>query len=60
MLKCFVGMDLMWNDWYEDVRKSVVQCLGKISYGREVYDDFRERIVKGNEAIRLEVISKIG
>lgn len=53
-------MDLMWNDWHEDVRKSAAQCLGKTSHGREVHDDLRERIVKGNEATRLEAISKIG
>lgn len=50
----------MWNDWHEDVRKSAAQCLGKTSHGREVHDDLRERIVKGNEATRLEAISKIG
>ena len=53
-------MDLMWNDWHEDVRKSAAQCLGKTSHGREVHDDLRDRIIKGNEATRLEAISKIG
>ena len=50
----------MWNDWHEDVRKSAAQCLGKTSHGREVHDDLRDRIIKGNEATRLEAISKIG
>ena len=50
----------MWNDWHEDVRKSAAQCLGKTSHGREVHDDLRDRLIKGDEGIKLEAISKIG
>ena len=50
----------MWNDWHEEVRKAAAQTLGKTGHGRAVHDDLRDRILEGDERIRLEAISKVG
>ncbi|XP_053407054.1 uncharacterized protein LOC123546772 isoform X2 [Mercenaria mercenaria] len=52
--------DLMWNDWHSEVRRAAAQCLGKTGHGRDVHDDLRNRILEGDEKIRLEALSKIG
>ncbi|KAK3595827.1 hypothetical protein CHS0354_014647 [Potamilus streckersoni] len=52
--------DLMWNDWNAEVRHAAAQCLGKTGHGRDVHDDLRERILNGDERIKLEAISKVG
>ncbi|KAL4231204.1 HEAT repeat-containing protein 4 [Mactra antiquata] len=52
--------DLMWNDWHAEVRRASAQCLGKTGHGRDVHDDLRNRILEGDERIKLEAISKVG
>ncbi|XP_060595214.1 HEAT repeat-containing protein 4-like isoform X6 [Ruditapes philippinarum] len=52
--------DLMWNDWHSEVRRAAAQCLGKTGHGRDVHDDLRNRILEGDERIKLEALSKVG
>ena len=50
----------MWNDWHSEVRRAAAQCLGKTGHGRDVHDDLRQRIMEGDERLKLEALSKVG
>ena len=51
---------LMWNDWHNEVRKAAAHTLGKVGHGKEVHDELRDKIVNGNERVRMDAVSKVG
>ena len=51
---------LMWNDWHAEVRKAAAHTLGKSGHGKDVHDELREKILHGNERMRVEAVQKVG
>lgn len=50
---------LMWNDWNKDVRSAAAQALGRTGNGKLVHDALRERILTGNERIKVDALKKL-
>ena len=50
----------MWNDWHAEVRKAAAHTLGKSGHGKDVHDELREKILNGNERMRIEAVQKVG
>ncbi|KAL9983640.1 hypothetical protein ACROYT_G005843 [Oculina patagonica] len=50
---------LMWNDWSKDVRSAAAQALGRTGNGKLVHDALRERILTGNERIKVDALKKL-
>lgn len=50
----------MWNDWHAEVRKAAAHTLGKTGHGKDVHDELREKILRGNERMRVEAVQKVG
>ncbi|XP_067847243.1 HEAT repeat-containing protein 4 isoform X2 [Heptranchias perlo] len=51
---------LMWNDWNSNVRQAATHSLGALGLGKEVHDELKERLEKGDCRIRIEALSCIG
>lgn len=50
---------LMWNDWNKDVRSAAAQALGRTGNGKLVHDALRERMLTGNERIKVDALKKL-
>ncbi|KAK2572497.1 HEAT repeat-containing protein 4 [Acropora cervicornis] len=50
---------LMWNDWNKDVRSTAAQALGKTGNGKLVHDALRERMLTGNDRIKVDALKKV-
>ena len=50
----------MWSDWHHEVRTIAAQTLGKTGHGRHIHDELRDKIINGNERMRVEAVSKVG
>uniref|UniRef100_A0A8D0DLG5 Uncharacterized protein n=1 Tax=Salvator merianae TaxID=96440 RepID=A0A8D0DLG5_SALMN len=53
-------VQLMWTDWKFDVRQAAAKALGHLQLGKEVHDELRERLKRGNYQMRVEALSLIG
>ncbi|KAF7251492.1 HEAT repeat-containing protein 4 [Varanus komodoensis] len=53
-------VQLMWTDWKFDVRQAAAKALGHLELGKEVHDQLRERLKRGNYRMRVEALSLIG
>ncbi|CAK8683418.1 unnamed protein product [Clavelina lepadiformis] len=51
--------NLMWDDWSSEVRKAASRALGQTGHGRDVHFDLREKLVRGNERVCVDVLRKI-
>uniref|UniRef100_UPI00398E7237 HEAT repeat-containing protein 4 isoform X3 n=1 Tax=Pristiophorus japonicus TaxID=55135 RepID=UPI00398E7237 len=51
---------LMWNDWNINVRQAATHSLGALGLGKEVHDELRVRLEKGDSRIRIVALSCIG
>lgn len=50
---------MMWNDWNKDVRSTAAQALGKTGNGKLVHDALRERMLTGNDRIKVDALKKL-
>ncbi|XP_062973705.1 HEAT repeat-containing protein 4 [Elgaria multicarinata webbii] len=53
-------VQLMWADWKFDVRQAAAKALGHLELGKEVHDQLREGLKRGNYRMRVEALSLIG
>nr|CAB3252318.1 HEAT repeat-containing protein 4-like [Phallusia mammillata] len=51
--------NLMWEDWNSEVRTAASRVLGHTGHGRDVHFDLREKLARGNERVRTDVLRKI-
>nr|XP_020665842.1 HEAT repeat-containing protein 4 isoform X2 [Pogona vitticeps]XP_020665843.1 HEAT repeat-containing protein 4 isoform X2 [Pogona vitticeps] len=53
-------VQLMWTDWKFDVRQAAAKALGHLELGKEVHDQLREWLKRGDCRMRVEALSLIG
>ncbi|KAJ7344777.1 hypothetical protein JRQ81_000727 [Phrynocephalus forsythii] len=53
-------VQLMWTDWKFDVRQAAAKALSHLELGKEVHDQLRERLRRGDCRMRVEALSLIG
>ncbi|XP_053240094.1 HEAT repeat-containing protein 4 isoform X2 [Podarcis raffonei] len=53
-------VQLMWTDWKFDVRQAAAKALGHLELGKEVHDQLREKLKRGDVRMRVEALSLIG
>ncbi|KAH0620660.1 hypothetical protein JD844_021331 [Phrynosoma platyrhinos] len=53
-------VQLMWTDWKFDVRQAAAKALGHLELGKEVHDQLRERLKRGDCRTRVEALTLIG
>ncbi|XP_027787274.2 HEAT repeat-containing protein 4 [Marmota flaviventris] len=53
-------IQLMWDDWNNEVRQAAAQTLGQMSLGKEVHDTIRIKLGLGNPQKRVEALYLIG
>jgi len=53
-------IQMMLSDWNKEVRHAAAQALGRMSFGKEVYNTIRVKLSQGNFQERVEALSLIG
>ncbi|XP_042301100.1 HEAT repeat-containing protein 4 isoform X2 [Sceloporus undulatus] len=53
-------VQLMWTDWKFDVRQAAAKALGHLKLGKEVHNQLRERLKRGDCRMRVEALTLIG
>ncbi|KAJ6667255.1 hypothetical protein lerEdw1_017233 [Lerista edwardsae] len=53
-------VQLMWTDWKFDVRQAAAKALGHLQLGKEVHNQLRERLQRGDCQMRVDALSYIG
>ncbi|XP_060617185.2 HEAT repeat-containing protein 4 [Anolis sagrei] len=53
-------VQLMWTDWKFDVRRAAAKALGHFELGKEVHDQLRKQLKRGDCRMRVEALSLIG
>ncbi|XP_061468780.1 LOW QUALITY PROTEIN: HEAT repeat-containing protein 4 [Rhineura floridana] len=53
-------VQLMWTDWKFDVRQAAAKALGHLELGKEVHDQLREKLKRGDFRMKVEALSLIG
>ncbi|XP_066478961.1 HEAT repeat-containing protein 4 [Tiliqua scincoides] len=53
-------VQLMWTDWKFDVRQAAAKALGHLQLGKEVHNQLRERLKRGDCQMRVDALSYIG
>ncbi|XP_073751623.1 HEAT repeat-containing protein 4 isoform X1 [Callorhinus ursinus] len=53
-------IQMMLSDWNKEVRRAAAQALGRMSFGKEVYNTIRVKLSQGNFQERVEALSLIG
>nr|XP_048711054.1 HEAT repeat-containing protein 4 isoform X2 [Caretta caretta] len=51
---------LMWNDWNMEVRQAAALALGQMKLGKEVHDQLRVKLNRGDCRMKVEALSLIG
>nr|XP_042705312.1 HEAT repeat-containing protein 4 isoform X3 [Chrysemys picta bellii] len=51
---------LMWNDWNVEVRQAAALALGQMKLGKEVHDQLRVKLNRGDCRMKVEALSLIG
>ncbi|MEE6492583.1 hypothetical protein FKM82_016608 [Ascaphus truei] len=51
---------LMWKDWNPAVRQAAADTLGRMGLRKEIHDQLRENLQRGNWRARVEALSLIG
>uniref|UniRef100_A0A8C0ITS6 Uncharacterized protein n=1 Tax=Chelonoidis abingdonii TaxID=106734 RepID=A0A8C0ITS6_CHEAB len=51
---------LMWNDWNLEVRQAAALALGEMKLGKEVHDQLRVKLNRGDCWMKVEALSLIG
>nr|XP_025043290.1 HEAT repeat-containing protein 4 isoform X3 [Pelodiscus sinensis] len=51
---------LMWNDWNSEVRQAAALALGRMKLGKEVHDQLRVKLIRGDCRMKVEALSLIG
>ncbi|XP_074853208.1 HEAT repeat-containing protein 4 [Carettochelys insculpta] len=50
---------LMWNDWNSEVRQAAAMALGHMKLGKEVHDQLRVKLNRGDCRMKVEALSLI-
>ncbi|XP_062824180.1 HEAT repeat-containing protein 4 isoform X1 [Anolis carolinensis] len=53
-------VQLMWTDWKFDVRRAAAKALGHFKLGKEVHDQLRKQLKRGDCRMRVEALTLIG
>ncbi|XP_063145925.1 HEAT repeat-containing protein 4 [Candoia aspera] len=53
-------VQLMWTDWKTEVRQAAAKALGHLKLGKEVHDQLREKLKRGDCRRKVEALSLIG
>ncbi|XP_077178826.1 HEAT repeat-containing protein 4 isoform X2 [Paroedura picta] len=53
-------VQLMWTDWKSDVRQAAARALGYLALGKEVHDQLRVKLKRGDCRTRVEALTLIG
>ncbi|KAM6464017.1 HEAT repeat-containing protein 4 isoform 2-T2 [Liasis olivaceus] len=53
-------VQLMWTDWKTEVREAAAKALGYLKLGKEVHDQLREKLKRGDCRRKVEALSLIG
>ncbi|XP_015674437.2 LOW QUALITY PROTEIN: HEAT repeat-containing protein 4, partial [Protobothrops mucrosquamatus] len=53
-------VQLMWTDWKIEVRQAAAKVLGHLKLGKEVHDQLRENLKRGDCRKKVEALSLIG
>ncbi|XP_025071125.1 HEAT repeat-containing protein 4 isoform X1 [Alligator sinensis] len=53
-------VQLMWKDWKLDVRQAAALALGHMKFGKEVHDQLRVKLKRGDCRTKVEALSLIG
>ncbi|XP_034273616.1 HEAT repeat-containing protein 4 isoform X1 [Pantherophis guttatus] len=53
-------VQLMWTDWKIEVRQAAAKVLGHLKLGKEVHDQLRENLKRGDCRKKVEALSMIG
>ncbi|KAL8169498.1 UNVERIFIED_CONTAM: hypothetical protein K2H54_050382 [Gekko kuhli] len=53
-------VQLMWTDWKFDVRQAAAQALGYLALGKEVHDQLRMKLKRGDCQTRVKALTLIG
>ncbi|XP_026527069.1 HEAT repeat-containing protein 4 [Notechis scutatus] len=53
-------VQLMWTDWKIEVRQAAAKVLGHLKLGKEVHDQLRDNLKRGDCRKKVEALSLIG
>ncbi|KAG8126099.1 hypothetical protein E2320_021404 [Naja naja] len=53
-------VQLMWTDWKTEVRQAAAKVLGHLKLGKEVHDQLRDNLKRGDCRKKVEALSLIG
>ncbi|XP_070614294.1 HEAT repeat-containing protein 4 isoform X1 [Erythrolamprus reginae] len=53
-------VQLMWTDWKTEVRQAAAKVLGHLKLGKEVHDQLRDNLKRGDCRKKVESLSLIG
>ncbi|XP_053126384.1 HEAT repeat-containing protein 4 [Hemicordylus capensis] len=53
-------VQLMWTDWKFEVRQAAAKALGHLQLGKEVHDQLRKKLKRGDCRMRVDALSMIG
>ncbi|XP_054825917.1 HEAT repeat-containing protein 4, partial [Eublepharis macularius] len=53
-------VQLMWTDWKFDVRQAAARALGYLELGKEVHDQLRVKLQRGDCQTKVEALTLIG
>ncbi|XP_004754904.2 HEAT repeat-containing protein 4 isoform X2 [Mustela putorius furo] len=53
-------IQMMLSDWNKEVRRAAAQAVGRMKFGKEVYNTIRVKLSQGNFQERVEALSLIG